>query len=209
MKLRNLICVLMIVSTSLHAQTASEVFTNPKMTWYGVDCTQLKCVGMQSEWGTLDALKNVNMAAWNEKIIMEPKKYDVAKFYNKQYVDYKIEKSVELNNKVDEKSLVSMQVGDHKITESQIEKIVLTHKDETNTGLGLLYIAETFNKVTQSGIIHTVFFQPSTGKIYMIKTLESEAAGFGLSNYWLKTIYRTMEKSNLSWSKWKKEAGVK
>lgn len=65
-------------------------------------------------------------------------------------------------------------------------------------GYAAILIAEEFNKSTNRGIFELVFFNVDTKEVITHEKLSGKAGGFGLRNYWAKTVYNAIRKIKLS-----------
>ena len=209
MKTIKIFLVLLVFSSFSYAQTVKDVFTSNSITWYGLDVSKLKCVGPAEAWGSPQKLRDTYFGAWNMVVVNEPDKYNIRKFFKKDVVKTSLDKVNEINSKVDPDSIIITYSKIPQISESALVNMAAQYSDQNKKGLGLVFIGEVFNKSTETGIIHVVFFDIASGRVLMIKTMEGKPAGFGLRNYWVRTVLGVMEQCQSNWNRWKKEAGVK
>lgn len=209
MKKLKLITLFLALTIAAQAQSVRDVFTNSSLVWYGIDLSKAKFIGSTEAWGSPQKLKDTYFGAWNSVVVNESDKYNLRKFFRKDQITIDLKKVKELNDKVSTDSLIVTYTKVTPIPESTIVNHVAQYIDPSKKGVGLVFIVEYFSKLKEVGLMHVVFFDPATGNIHMIKTMEGKAGGMGLRNFWAKSIFNVMDKCDTSWNKWKKEAGVK
>ena len=204
------ICLIFLLAHSLlSAQTVKDVFTSNAITWYGLDVSKLKCVGPVEAWGDPQKLRDTYFRAWNGVILNEPDKYNIRKFFKKDVVKTSLDKVDANNGKADVDSMIVTYGKVSPISESQLVNMAAQYSELSKKGVGLVFIAEVFNKNIESGLIHVVFFDMASGQVLMLKTMEGKPGGFGLRNYWVRSVLTVMEQCERNWNRWSKEAGVK
>jgi hypothetical protein len=218
---------------SANAQSVESVFKNKEMIWYGLDFSQAKFVGEFNEFGPIQAMGGVvkvktgdttivtigggstaqvirdnYFKAWNSVIINERDKYYLPDYYSKQAVKADLSVVEVLNAKVNPDSMM-MTWGAVELSKEKIQEEVDRFDNKGKTGLGLVYIIESFNKTMNLATIHVTFFDMATNRVLLTKRLQTQPHGAGLRNYWAASIRGAMVESKDRWHKWKKEAGVK
>ena len=209
MKSTKLVLLFWVMCLSLQAQSVRDVFSSPSLIWYGIDFSKAKFVGPQETWGENQKLKETYFPAWNNFVLSEPDKYNLKKTYKKDIVNIDLKPVKVQNDKVATDNLIVTYGDVPMLSEASIVSHISNYADPSQKSLGLVFVVESFNKIKQKGLFHVVFFDVATGKVFMIKTMEGDAGGFGLKNYWAKSIFNVLLQCEKSWGKWKKEAGVK
>ncbi len=212
--MKRLLQILLFYSLVLpvKAQTvfkSEDVFRVTSITWYGLDFTLAQLVGPFDNIkyaADRDAVKlrDHYFRAWNDIVIQENKKYDVAKFYKKKFVEYDLSESDKLNSLINPEKLLISGVAP-KLTLEKIQSAINNYDTKGKSGIALVYVVETFNKMLKKSVMHVTFFDISSKNIIFIKTMEAQPAGGGLRNYWAKCIHQTMIGSSERWARWKKE----
>ena len=170
------------------------------MTFYGVGFSKAKMIG--EGFNDPNAIKNTLFGQWNALFTAEADKYDLRKPFRKDKVVLDFS-SVEKNNKaVDANSLVTN--NDYKLSDADAESVLRTYDAGGKTGLGCVFVVESFNKTTVTGTIHVIMFDIATHKVLLHKRLEEKAGGFGLRAYWAKSIYLAIDEVQSQFSKWLK-----
>ncbi len=160
------------------------------MTFYGIDFSKGRVYGAADEPEKLrKAFGDINML-----FIMEPEKYDVAKFVGKPMNDIRIDAVTNMNDTIPLDSIKTLVKG-HSIGDSAI---VQTVKDlcivSYNHGMGLVMIMETLDKPAELGTFVFVLFDIDTRNVISHWKLSGEPGGFGLRNYWAHSVYEALEK---------------
>lgn len=188
------------------AQVITDVYNATDVTWYGLDFTQSKMVGDFGADGDPETIRDQYFKSWNTLLQNEREKYDLKKFFHKTKVEYSLEKVKERNKAVDASKLM-LPAGSKvpQLSLATIEEITKEYVDAAKKGLGAFMIIESFDKSAQMGTVDVVFFDIETGKVYMAKRFSKEPGGFGLRNYWAKSVFLTLEEIEDKWAAWKKE----
>jgi len=208
-----LILSIFLISGSIQAQSLSvqDVFTQKQLIWYGLDFSQAKFVGTFTNFNPKEGkgpmvLRDIYFEGWNNVIVDEKKKYDLKYFFGKDVVKYDLSKVSPINAAVDTAAMMATSVTP--LSGKQIQQAVLHYRNADTSGLGLVFIIESFDKNQDLGTMHATFFDVATGVVLFTKKIKSGAEGMGVRNYWIKTVYTSMEALHNNWKKWAKEAGI-
>ena len=160
------------------------------MTFYGIDFSKGRVYGAADEPEKLrKAFGDINML-----FIMEPEKYDVAKFVGKPMNDIRIDAVTNMNDTIPLDSIKTVVKG-HTLSDTVIAQSV---KDLSivsyEHGMGLVMIMETLNKPAELGTFAFVLFDIDTRKVISHWKLSGQPGGFGLRNYWARSVYEALEK---------------
>lgn len=214
MRLIKLFLVIFVISVkSVSAQSVQDVFNQKEMTWYGLDFSMAKFVGDFSHFNSAGTkagsqIRDTYFKSWNHIIVGERDKYDFLKFYKKEALMVDLESVEKINAKVDADKMMVWNTPEP-LNEEKIQEAVHKYTKNEKSGLGLVFVVESFDKLAELASIHVTFFDIATGKILLTKKLQTKPRGFGLRNYWVGTAYSAMEESKKNWKNWKKEAGIK
>lgn len=160
------------------------------MTFYGIDFSRGRVYGAADEPEKLrKAFGDINML-----FIMEPEKYDVAKFVGKPMNDIRIDAVTNMNDTIPLDSIKTVVKG-HTLSDTVIAQSV---KDLSivsyEHGMGLVMIMETLDKPAELGTFVFVLFDIDTRNVISHWKLSGEPGGFGLRNYWAHSVYEALEK---------------
>jgi len=179
--------------------TAKDVFTKDQIVWYGLDFSKAKMIGAFDQGaGAAPAsgsdIKAKFIPGWNGVILNEPEKYDLKKTFRKTDV-YKdlsvVEKS---NSKIDVDNF--MTFNDYKFDNpnSIVEGILNGYdKGDKTEGIGLVFIVEYFNKSEAKASVYVTFFDIASKKVLFTEHMTGKPGGFGLRNYWVRTIKEILD----------------
>jgi hypothetical protein len=75
----------------------------------------------------------------------------------------------------------------------QVKDVIKKYDVEDKSGVGLIFVAENLNKVSQTGSYYVCFFDLSTKEIIDCKRMTGAVSGIGFRNYWACSIYNVMK----------------
>ncbi len=193
------------------AQTAADLFTpsSTKITWLGVDFSHAKMIGAFNEFndaGSMSAadIRNRYFSAWNNTLLSEPEKYDFKRILRKEEIANDIDMITTLNAKTPLEEIEGSNTPDYK--KEDIAKFVSDYDLSGKSGIGIVFVVESFNKNTEQSIIHFAAINLATKELLVHEKLYSKPRGFGLKNYWLGSIYDAMNQIEKTYyKKWKSQ----
>lgn len=210
MKKLSLIALALTLSISSYSQEIQDLFKKSEtpIYWLGIDFSNVKIIGdfnQFAEWGSLSTreIRNEYFPDWNDLMYKEEKKYDVAGMVRKSDVIFHTD-PVYAANKV--AALEEMETRtEPQYTLENIQSIVSKYKYEKE-GLGMMLVAESLNKFKATAKYHFVVINMKTNEILLHQQFTTEPGGFGIRNYWAKSIYTTIKTiKESSYFDWKKE----
>jgi hypothetical protein len=199
--------VLLISFGAVSAQTKSDVFNKDiEVTWLGLDFSNAKFLGDREKFGSESDVKHL-MTAWNELIINEAEKYNVAKAVDRSKVTNATEVTTARNGEVDVQAMFTDNQKDYlHIQPSDIEGIVSSFDFKGKTGIGLVFIVETFSKPNEEGSMYVTFVNMGSKELLFSERLTAEPKGFGMRNFWAGCIYGVLTKmQKKEFGNWKKK----
>ncbi|NJN25622.1 MAG: hypothetical protein HC819_06515 [Cyclobacteriaceae bacterium] len=206
-KVSFLLILTLMLAFRVNAQTNPEVFGAKKLIWAGLDFSKSKMIG-STGFTDESAVKNEFFDKWNQLIVIEADKYDLAKTYQKDKVVHDLSVVNQQNQLSDDYELVINE--SYKFNEGDIEAIVKNYDGlKEKDGVGLLYVIEYFSKLDEKGSMYVVFFDPQTLEVLHSQNYVGKPGGFGLRNFWAKTVAETMELSGKDYKKAAKAIGKK
>ncbi|NIJ54904.1 hypothetical protein [Dyadobacter arcticus] len=185
--------------------TMADLFAGKtKLVFLGLDFTQAKYVGAI---GFTDpaAIQNQHMVSWNNLIEMEPKKFSLQKAFNLKDDMYasKVEDMISYNKSVNVKENITE--SEYAITEDQVKKSVAKYSLSEKDGVGVVYVVESLNKITEKLNVWVTFIDLKTKKVLYTEKVEGKAGGFGFRNYWAGGVYKVnQEIGSKLYKKWSK-----
>jgi len=193
--------LLLLLSTNVIAQKTfnlKDLFTVDTVVWYGIDYSKSKFIG---EFGEKDL--NEYFHGWNRLIIEEPYKYDVSRSLQKRKTMFDIE-SVEKLNQKSVPNIINVD-GDTILRPSDFPMMVAAYQGKYNEGIGIVFIAEEYNRTKSFATHYVVIFDIVSKKILISRKYTTHPNGIGLRNYWAPAILESLNSLAKQYKKWKKK----
>lgn len=192
----NLFCSLILPFVAFFPSMENEQLSkiDGPVTWIGIDYTQAKFVGAAgfTDPGDLPRF----LLAWNDFVITEPEKYDVKKALGISAVTIDLSYTYEKNEGLDTEAMV--QEEDHKISQEEAETVARSYDLSEIQGTAALLVAECYNKKTTKGSHWLILIDTQTSEIISAAHFVEKPGGFGLRNYWARTIYELLKSKGKS-----------
>ncbi|MEX0810620.1 MAG: hypothetical protein WD048_00300 [Chitinophagales bacterium] len=203
MKTLSLLMINLILLSLFQIKAAGieDVKAADELVWFGIDYTKVQCIEDAEGSGFTNPNDIVNrmFQSWNGLFISEKDKYDLQGIFKKNEIKYNNESVNKLNSKVDPNQLVKKEASE--FSEDQLAGMIKKYDSGGNSGIGLVFIAETLNKATEKGSYHLVFFDIESRKILFSKKMQGDAGGFGFRNYWAKSFYLVLDDAEKQYKK--------
>ena len=184
MKKTLLVLLCMISAIALNAQTSKS--TNYV---YGVDYTHAKVFAADESIADFTkAFEGINML-----LLSESDKYDFTRVLGKT-ANIVIEPIMKITAIVDYDNMMTLS---NIYDEPNTAEIVRNYELPQTEGTGIVMIAKFLDKPNARATYDIVVFDIATRKILQEKEVIGEAGGFGLRNYWARTVYNIIEKTKL------------
>jgi len=175
---------MMLITLSLSAQT-SEI---KSVIFCGVDFSAGKIYGASE---TPDQFRTMFHQV-NDLFVSEPAKYNVPLFTGHKVLDYRLNAAKESNSNVSDDKMRTMD-ADYTLTDEQISEALQNLKlADSDTGTGLVLIMQILNKTSRVGKYRAVYFDIDTRRVIESYSVWGTAMGFGLRNFWARTVYDAM-----------------
>jgi hypothetical protein len=207
--LTSLVVCFLIHISALEAQTRADLFKSNEYDFYfyGIDYTNAKFIGDFAHFNDagekrMVGLKNEFFVRWNAVLISEREKYDVQKAFNITKLQYNIDQIDAVNETTNPDSMAATSSA--VLTKSAIQEIVSNYNFNEKEGVGIVFIGEFLNKNTEQGCFHFVVFNLSTKEVLLQSRFVEYASGFGLRNYWISPIYKTLKSMKRRYKQWEK-----
>ena len=183
--------VLCIVTTN--AQTIQDVFkAETNLTWLGIDFSGVKILGHTDI--EVEDFTNRQFAGINELVLNEPKKFDLPKAFHKATVTTDLSIVKAKNKGLDPDKIKSANDADRtRFTNATIEKMVKGYDFGGKKGVGVVIIMESMSKTAERSSMYITFINMSNGNVIHTERIEEKVGGFGLRNYYAKSIYEMLK----------------
>lgn len=182
--------------------TLHDLFTDTEITWYGIDYTRSEMVGTFGEKDLHDYYKG-----WNTLILVEAEKYNVAAALQRSRVNFDVTSVSKLN----ELSTPNIRFvpSDSTLRKTDIAAMVADYESTKSEGIGIVFIAERYNKTKKQGVHIAVIFDIATRKVLISQRYTTAPDGIGVRNYWAPTIRAAIKLLAANYKKWKKKEEVR
>lgn len=196
---KTLIALLMIVLLSWNAvigQEMQDIF-NPKadVTWLGLDFSAAKFIGDRERFGSHADVKQL-MIAWNEVMGEEPDKFDMGLAIDKVRVKEDFTITDDHNAELDPADMFSNNEADYfHLRPNDILRIVAGYDFKGKSGIGVMVIIESFNKLKKEGSAWFTFVDMGKKDVFFSERVTGEPGGAGLRNYWINAVHDMMKKA--------------
>jgi len=196
MKISKVVLFGMLFATSAGiAQTKSDIFVKEvPVTWLGLDFTSAKLIGDRERYGSVSDVLHL-MEAWNQLMLAEPDKFDVARAIGRIKLANVVEVTKEHNAELDVPAMFSNNEKDYlHIKMSDVEEIIAGYDFKDLNGIGLMFNVESFNKINVEGSIWVTFINLGTKEVLFTERMVAPPTGMGMRNYWAGCIYEILTK---------------
>lgn len=208
---RMMMLVLLATLTGLavNAQASlKDVFANKEtpLFYYGIDFTNIKVID-DAAINAEDVVSR-QFNGINDVVVNEPKKYTIAEAFRKSQVDHDLSFVSERNKTVDPKKLNSTTASDfERLTQKDIEATVAKLKTGSNTGVGLVLVAEALSKGKKAMAVWVTFIDSKTKKVLYTERMEAKmSTAFSLRNQWASCIKNLIDDiDKKKFKEWKKK----
>ena len=159
------------------------------VTWIGIDYSEAKFVGSAGFTDPSDLPRF--LLEWNDFVITEPDKYDVKKALGVPSVTIDLAFTYARNKEIDTEAMV--QEEDFKLSKEEVEAVAKSYDLSKISGTAAMLVAECYNKKRLEGSHWLVLIDAQTSEILSAERFVEKLGGFGLRNYWARTIYELFE----------------
>ena len=169
------------------------------ITWLGLDFSQARIIGAATQWKdvgeiTDDQMRDKYIPAWNDFFLNEMKKYDVAKYVERDHVSYAIDVTRRQNNRKYSKATFSDDPEDfQRLDEQKVASIVKSYDFMGKTGVGLIFVIEGMSKGREEASAWVTFVDMNSKTVLQTQRVIGRAGGFGFRNYWAKSFLNVLK----------------
>ena len=174
------------------------MFCPGRIVWYRLDFSNARFIGILAASGSGEDIRDNLMPAWNSLIILEPAK-DMGKTFVKEPVINYLDAVGEINANIDASNIMDINPFKFESPEELIASAVSQYKSgEKDSGLGLVFIVESFDKARVEASLYVTFFDISTKEVLLTERMTGKPVGFGLRNHWGGGIYNILKQIQAS-----------
>jgi hypothetical protein len=190
-----------------------ELLAADSAVWFGIDYSKAKFTGSFAQAFGIDPNNGTElvekwMFEWNSIILREPQNFDIGAVIKKPNIYPDIRSVNIINSKINKDSVYSEMPMGYKILdpEKTFSEMIKNYSSERKkSGLGCVFIAESYNKKAHNAYVYFVLFRIETKQLIGYKRLVGIPKGFGLRNFWsgaIKDIIKQLGSaySSISWN---------
>ncbi|HEY5748908.1 MAG TPA: hypothetical protein VIU12_22715 [Chryseolinea sp.] len=198
-----------LAAFSAKAQTKSDVFRpEVPVTWLGLDFSRANFIGDREKFGSESDVRHL-LDAWNDIILKEPDKYNVAKAIGRKKVENNLLAVKAHNSELDVLSMFSDEKKDYlHLTVSDINEIIAGYDLNGLSGIGLMFKVESFSKTNKEGSIYVTFINLNTKEVLFSERMVAPPHGTGMRNFWAGCVFDILDKigsKKEGFEMWRKE----
>lgn len=185
---------LVVLATMAQAQTVSDVFDGEtEIVWLGLDFTATKIIADNENWAGRDPIEMFE--AWNQLMIDESAKYDVAAALHRDHVKPALEVTMDHNHRLNVTELFA-DVGSKKfkLEPEDVQYIVNAYNFKKYSGVGIMFVVEALDKSLVEGSFLITFINLNTKEVLFVERMTNAPGGFGVRNYWASCVYNILKK---------------
>lgn len=160
--------------------------------FYGVDFTKAKTIG------TDESVEQFVKAftAINQLFITESSKYNVEKYFNKAFCNLMAVRLAKVYTNFVEASDLIPENFNYYLSMDDIKNQVKTYDTTASrSDVGLVLIAEQLNKKKGYASYYITFFDTKTKDILAVYPVKGDVGGFGLRNFWARSVYESFDQA--------------
>lgn len=178
----------------LCAQDMQDIFDRKTpVTWLGLDFTGAKLIGDRERLGSISDVQHL-VEAWNDIMLKEAEKYDVALAIDKIKVENAVEITKEHNANLDVSDMFSSEQKDHvRFRPDVIAAIIADYDFKGKDGIGVMFNVESFSKLNGEAALWVTFINMGTKDVFFSERMTGEPGGAGLRNYWANAVYNILK----------------
>jgi hypothetical protein len=213
--MKNILIILLLpfLALTANAQDAQDLFRpEVPVTWMGIDYSHCKLIGNFAEFADAGRkstwqIRDSYFLKWNAIILNEPDKYDIRGMLRRGNIVFDLEMITGINAQT---PLAEMEVFTPLIySEEDIQSFVNQYQFKDKNGIGIVFIAESMNKILSEAWYHFVAIDLGTGKVILHERLRGQPSGIGLRNYWANSIHNVIRNiQEYYYWEWKKRSST-
>jgi hypothetical protein len=125
----------------------------------------------------------------------------------KDALDEGIDVAKDHNAGLDISEMFSNDEKDHNhLRENDIASIIADYDFKKNSGIGVIFNVESFNKLKDEASVWVTFVNMDTKEVFFTERVTGGPGGVGLRNFWANSIYEIITKiRKKEFENWKKK----
>ncbi len=196
--------------TAFSQNTASDLFKTNNIVWYGLNFAGAKMVGnfdqaMGAGQSSAYELRDKWIPAWNGLMVNEPSNFKIKEAFRKNDVYYDLKPTEIMNHEINLDGFITLNSFTFSDADRTVSDIVSKlNGGEKKEGVGIVFIVESFNKITEDASVYVTVFDIKTKNVLITERVNGKPAGFGLRNFWAGAMKRIIKQVNdVNYKYWK------
>jgi hypothetical protein len=161
-----------------------KVFDSDTIYYYGMDLSKVRLID-PALISNSESIKNTYCPAWINSILDEIKLNDIRKYHNKKQVIHILGDVENRYLMLPNNFVISTE---YSFPIDSVTAMIKSYKLNQKNGIGMVVIAESFNKTQESIFTYHVFFDISNRDILWAIKVQGKPKGIALSAYWGKGV---------------------
>ena len=187
--MKNLFLCLVFGLMSLTIYAQKDITSINEINIYGVDFSKAVVFGAtETPEDIINGLDGINPL-----LHAEASKYNFGKYLKKNVVAYYTQTAQKNNEEIDPDKLFSNK-RENELSQQDIQSLVNKLESKSRDKTGVLFIAEVLDKPNKKATYTVVFFDEETQEIIYSKQVTGRAQGFGIRNYWARSIFEILKR---------------
>lgn len=195
-----LVIFLVCIGVNSFAQNTQRILDADEIVWFGVDFTQVKCIGYPEQFSDMYKIQSTHFNAINKLFVLEADKYNLKQAFKKKNIIFQVDSTFSRNENFDIQNII--QITPYTITDAQISDVVKNNTSSSENKLGLVFIAEALDKVNTKESIIITFFDIATGEVLLSHKYVATPKGIGFRNYWASGYYQLLINARSKLKSW-------
>lgn len=176
----------------------TKINDDASITWLGLDFSNVNFVGPAAQWKdagevTDEQMRDKYFTGWNELFINEQKKYDVAKYTNRDEISFATDVTRKVNNKTRGNYFVEDPNLYQTLDKDAIAEAVKGYDLKGKSGIGLVFIVEGMSKGKAQSSAWVTFVDMSSKQVLHTERVTGKAGGIGFRNYWASSFLKILK----------------
>ncbi|MGL1889525.1 MAG: hypothetical protein OCD76_23625 [Reichenbachiella sp.] len=185
------LALIILVQFNSFAQDFPYQYFSSKITWLGLDYSQVRLIGVQG-FSDPDDIVNRYFDTWNEFVITEPKKYNVKKYLYNSNIEIDLT-YVSEKNKINPNDIIYEESKPLSI--EKLQEALNGYDFSELSGYGTMIIVESYDKNKEQATYHFLTIDLNNNNILDHKKLVTFPSGFGFRNYWAYSFLIALQKT--------------
>jgi hypothetical protein len=172
---------------NISVKTFQDVRSCPEIVWLGIDFSRVKFIG-PAGFNDVRSILATQIHGMNDVVIKETNKFDFAKFLRKR-ARYKADQVYQHNMNISPDGIVLVVDPGNRVDGAVVQQVVDECKFPQDSGIGLLFVAESLDKNQSAAFTWVAFVDLACGKVIATSKYAGRAGGLSFRNFWVNAFF--------------------